>query len=45
MLELWKMRSTPLLLSISVPHWPIVVAPDMVLFMGQTEVNCLLILN
>ena len=34
MLELWGMRSTPLLPSIPGPLWPGVVAPDRVLFMG-----------
>ena len=28
MLELWEMRSTPLLLSLLSPLWPGVVAPD-----------------
>ena len=27
------------------PLWPVVVSPDRVLSMGQTELNCVLILN
>ena len=41
MLELWEMRSTPLMLS----RWPRMVAPDMVLSIDQIERNCLLMLN
>ena len=37
MLELWGMRSTPLLLSFQGPPWPGVVAFDRVLSMGQIE--------
>ena len=37
MLELWGMRSTPSLLSLSGLLWPGVVAPDRVLSMGQIE--------
>ena len=43
--ELWGMRSTLLLPSLSGPLWPGVVAPDRVLFMDQIELNCVLILN
>ena len=32
-LELWRMRSTPLLPSLPGPLWPRVVAPDQILFM------------
>ena len=42
MLELWRMRCTPSLPSLPDPLWPGVVAPDRVLYMGQTELNCLL---
>ena len=45
MLELWGMRSTPSLPLLPGPHWPRVVAPHMVLSMGQIELNCVLILN
>ena len=45
MLELWGMRSTPLLSSRPGPLWPGVVAPDMVLSKGQIELNCVLMLN
>ena len=39
MLELWEMRSMPLLPSLSCPLWPGVIAPDRVLLsMGQIEV-------
>ena len=37
MLELWGMWSTPLLPLHQDPLWPIVVAPDRVLSMGQIE--------
>ena len=40
MLELWGMRSIPLLLSLPGPLWPGVVAPDRVLSMSQIELNC-----
>ena len=39
MLELWGMRSTPLLPSLPGPVWPGVVAPDKVLSMGQIEIT------
>ena len=45
MLELWEMRSTPLLPSLSGPLLPRVVAPDRVLSMGQLELNRVLMLN
>ena len=45
MLELWGKQNTPSLSSIPGPLWPIVVAPDMVLSMGQIELNCILMLN
>ena len=45
MLELWGMRSTPLLPLLPGPLWPGVVAPDRVLSMGQIELNCVLMLN
>ena len=37
MLEFWGMWSAPSLSSLPGPHWPRVVASDMVLSMGQTE--------
>ena len=37
MLGLWRIRSTPLLLSLPGSLWPRLVAPDKVLFMGQIE--------
>ena len=39
MLELWEMRSTPLLPSLPGPLKPGVVASHRVLSMGQIEVN------
>ena len=45
MLELWGVRSTPLLPSLPGPLWPRVVAPYRVLSMGQVELNCVLMLN
>ena len=45
MLELWEMRSTSLLPSLPGALWPGVVAPDRVLFMGQIELKCVLMLN
>ena len=45
MLELWGLRSTPLLPSLPGPLWPRVVEADRVLSMGQIELNCVLILN
>ena len=44
-LELWRMQSTPSLLSLPGPLWPGVIAPDRVLSMGQIEVNCVFTLN
>ena len=44
-LEIWGMRSTPLLPSISGSLKLEVVASDRVLFMGQTEVNSILTLD
>ena len=45
MQDLWGMRSNPLLPSLPGPLWPIEVAPDRVLSMGQIELNCVLRLN
>ena len=45
MLELWEMHSTPLLPSLPSPLWPGEVAPDRVLFIGQIELNRVLMLN
>ena len=45
MLELWGMRSIPLLPSLPDPFWHEVVAPDRVLSFGQIEWNCVLMLN
>ena len=42
MLELWRLRRTPLLPSLPGPR---VEAHDRVLSMDQIELNCLLILN
>ena len=39
MLELWGMRSAPLLLSLPDPLWPGVVVPDRILPMGQIELS------
>ena len=40
MMDLWGMRSTPLLPPLPGPLWPGVVAPGRVLSMGQIELNC-----
>ena len=45
MLEVWGMRNTPSLPSLSGPLWLGVVSPDRVLSMGQIELNCVLMLN
>ena len=45
MLELWGMRSTPLLPSLPGLLWLGVVAPDRVLSMGQIKLNRILMLN
>ena len=45
MLEFWEIRNTPLLLSFPGPHLPRELAPDRVLSMGRTEVNCVITLN
>ena len=44
-LELWGMRSISSLSSLPGPLWPKVVASDRDLSMGQTELNCVLMLN
>ena len=43
--ELWGMQSTPSLPSLPAPLWPGVVASDIVLSMGQIELNCVIMLN
>ena len=40
MQELWGMRNTPSLPSLSCPLWPGNVAPESVLSMGKIELNC-----
>ena len=45
MLELWGMKSTPLLPLLPGPLLPGVVAPDRVPSMGQIELNCILMQN
>ena len=45
MLELWGMRSTPLLLSLPGSLWPGVVVPYRTLSMCQIELNCVYMLN
>ena len=37
--ELWGMQSIPSLTSLPSPLWPGVVVPDIVLFIGQIELN------
>ena len=39
------MQSTPSLPALPGPLWPGVVAPDRALTMGQTELNCVLMLK
>ena len=41
-LGMWSTLSLPLLPG---PLWPRLVAPDRVLFMGQIELNCVIMLN
>ena len=43
--ELWGMQSAPLLPSLPSPLWPGVIAPARALSMGQTELNCIVMLN
>ena len=45
MLEHFGMRGNPILPSLFGPLWPWVVASDWVLFMGQIELNSILVLN
>ena len=45
MLELWRVRSTPLLPSLPGQLWPVLIAPDRVLSMGQHEINCALMIK
>ena len=45
LLKLWGMRSATSLPLLPCPLWPRVVAPDRVLFIGQIELNCVLMLN
>ena len=45
MLELWGMRSIPLLPLLPGPLWPEEVEPDSVLSKLQIELNCVLMLN
>ena len=45
MLELWRMQSTPLLLSFPDPLWPRVVAFDRVLSIGQKEITELFVIE
>ena len=45
MQELWEIRSTPSLPSLPGPLCPEVIAPDRVRYMGQIELNCMLMLN
>ena len=45
MLELWGMRSTPLLPSLPGSLWPGVITPDRVLSTSQIELNCVFMLN
>ena len=45
MLEHLGMQSTPSLLSLPGPLWPGVVAPDRVLYIGQIDLNCVLMQN
>ena len=45
MLELWGMQSIPSLSSLPSSPWSREVAPDMVLFIGHIELNCVLLLS
>ena len=45
MVELWGMRSTPLMPLVPGPLWLGVVAPDRVLSIGRIELNYVLMLN
>ena len=44
-LMLWGMWSTPSLPLLPGPLWAGVVAPDSTLSMGQTELNCILMVS
>ena len=44
-LELWGMQRTPSLLSLAGSIWPRVLSPNRNLFMGQIELNGVLMLN
>ena len=45
MQELWGLRSIPSMPLLPGQLWPGVVTPDRVLFMGQIELNWVLMLN
>ena len=45
MVEIWGIRSTPLLTAPPGPPWLEVVALGRVLSLGQKELNCVLMLN
>ena len=45
MLDIWGMRSTPLLPSLPGPLWPGVVPPDMGPICGLNRTNGILMLN
>ena len=45
MVELCGMQSTPSLLPLPGPLWPIVVTPDRGLSIGQKELNSVLMIN
>ena len=45
MFDLWGIRSTPSLPLFPGLHWPGGIATDRALFMGQIEINCVLMLN
>ena len=45
MVELWGIQSNPLLLSLPGPLWTKEATPYRVLFMGQIELNSVLMVN
>ena len=44
-LKLWRMWSTPSLISLQYPYWPGVIAPEKFRSIGSIELNCVLVLN
>ena len=45
MVKLWGMWSTPSLPSLPGPLWPGMITPERILYIGQIELYCVLMLN